>query len=89
MPDGEGGLMLTYTTLKSQSGVRPSESAIDPSPGSNLDMPLPMGGEPYIEENKTAVFWVDDAGLIYRYWFAPRVYRKGLASPPRSVPVNE
>ena len=87
-PDGEGGSILTYAKIS----VEPTGTVITDPTGP----PEPRGphqatvqGEPHVEQIKQAVFWIDEAGVVYRYWFSPRAYRKGLTSPPKTVPLNQ
>ena len=44
---------------------------------------VPVG--PSIEADPEAVFYLDEDGFVYRYWFSPAVYKRGTPVPPPPV----
>jgi hypothetical protein len=77
--DGEGGTLLVY---EEKTGVSAAVEEGGPSPP-DLD-PTPSSGPTKSEQIKRvkAKFWVDREGNVYRFWFSPSVYKKGLDTPP-------
>ncbi len=61
------------STSVEEGQVKPPD--LDPKKGS---------GPRTTEEIKRvkAKFWLDHDGKVYRFWFPPGVYKKGLDTPP-------
>jgi hypothetical protein len=92
-PDGEGGTLAIYeggVVFSPPGGIVPAHSIAgtdpfyDPPPQIKV---VPVG--PPIEVAPEAVFYLDEDGLVYRYWFSPAVYKHGTALPPPPVGRDE
>jgi hypothetical protein len=82
LQDGEGGTILVYQELD-VVGTRQGFGPSDPSPHQPPESAeLPQTD---LEMDPRAKFWVDAEGMVYRYWFSPATYRKGVPSPPRAA----
>jgi len=83
-PDGEGGTILSYfSDRKVEVRVRDDRTGDPVSPAPELAVPSGDPGRPVALPPKTlAAFWIDAEGRVYRYWFAPKVYKDGRHVPP-------
>lgn len=90
-PDGEGGTILAYfADPKLEVTVRDDRVADPVPPAPELAAPTAGIDRPVALPPKTlAAFWVDTGGRVYRYWFAPKVYKDGRHMPPQDEGLPE
>jgi hypothetical protein len=80
--DGAAGSILAYrgdsrTLSLAPSHASPPTDKNEPWPPSSLEMDGVVAN-PQLE----ARFWIDEAGSVYRVWFAPAVVKAGRDVPP-------
>lgn len=79
-PDAQGGEILVYRESKS---VSTSSPVGDRESNRTADIPqYQTTGAHRVDGEVRAKFWIDAKGAVYRFWFAPEVYKKGDVYPP-------
>ena len=85
-PDGEGGVVLTYTGA-SQVSVTHEKRHDHPS---IAEPPIePLESTQYRSEREDGRFWLDADGIIYRYWMRPALFESREKDPPGVGPGSE
>lgn len=86
-PDAQGGEILVYRESKIVSG---SEPVNDRETQRTANAPqYQTTGARRVAGDVRAKFWVDGEGSVYRFWFAPEVYKKGDVYPPPRTAADE
>lgn len=79
-PDGRGGRILGFHEFRGTVTWVPGPT--DSPVVSGEERGLPGATPTGLLDLTMARFWIDRNDIVYRYWFAPEVYEKGLAVPP-------
>lgn len=86
--DGEGGTILVYHDLQVHEETEVERSKVSVSaetsrPGS----PVTENPDLVVSADTQAMFWLDPDGKVYRTWFSPALYKKGIPVPPSERPA--